>query len=99
MPVVTFGNRRFAREHIIEHTAERIDVCSVVDVQALGLLRTHVSVGSDDLSNGLAGNARTQVFGDAEVNDTDTAVGAYHDVRGFDVAMDTTTFMHIFAKN
>ena len=43
----------------------------------------------------MSSNARTQIFGDAEVNDTDTAVGAYHDVRGFDVAMDTTTFMHI----
>ena len=92
------AERRPACQHLVEHAAERPDVGARIHLEPTCLLRRHVGRGSDDrarprLDHGLPRGPPARplaVGGDAEVEDLHQPVRAYHDVLGFDVAVDDT---------
>ena len=79
--------RLHAREHLVEHEAQREDVGAVVDGLTRDLLRRHVLRRAEEHAR-LRLHARLVHVGDAEIHDLHAAVGQHHDVAGLDVAMD-----------
>jgi hypothetical protein len=84
-------------QQLIEQDTQRIDIRAGVDVQIaqLGLLRTHVGGGADQV--GIAGKERlfrqllVGGFGNAEVNhlgERFTIMARNHDIGRFDIPMD-----------
>ena len=80
------GERRLAREHLIQHNAKRILVGRGGDVLGLTLLGAHVRRGSDRGAD-LRETRLARNLGDAEVRDNRVALVIQQDVGGLDVAM------------
>ena len=88
-----------ARQHLIEHHPERIDVRPVIELERiLDLLGGHIAESSHDLPGsrqrvirGLAG----QKLGDAEIGDFDPATLIAQDVFRLDVAMNDAFIVSI----
>ena len=84
---VVAGERRLARDHLVEHDAEGVDVAPAVDRRALGLLgrevggRPHDRAGLGQVLLGVGGP------GDAEVGDLHVAVGVDEHVARLHVAV------------
>ena len=81
--------RRPARDHLVHHDAERVQVAARIGLRTLGLLGGEVGGGAHDRADlgevGLGG--RVHRPGDAEVGDLHLAVRADEDVRRLDVAV------------
>ena len=75
-----------AREHLIEHDTEGIQVTARVGIEALGLLRCDIVHGADGLTAALFMDILER--GDAEISDLDHVVVRDHDVLRFDVPVD-----------
>ena len=75
-----------AREHLIEHDTEGIQVAARVGIEALGLLGRDIVHGADGLTAALFMDILER--GDAEISDLDHVVVRNHDVLRFDVPVD-----------
>ena len=75
-----------AREHLIEHDTEGIQVAARVGIEALGLLGRDIVHGADSLTAALFMDILER--GDAEISDLDHVVVRDHDVLRFDVPVD-----------
>ena len=106
--VVTI-KRSLARQHLVEHTAERPDISSLVDLLAFRLLGCHVGGGAKDHSSSRGHRAQRRRLGDirntrgtferlrqSEVEHLHRAVCAYFDVRRFQIAMNDPVLMRPF---
>ena len=80
--------RHPAGETFVEHTAERVDVGSLVDALALDLLRSRVVDGADEDSRARQATRGRRLLDDAEVREEDVVGGLLdEDVRRLDVAV------------
>ena len=78
--------RDAARERVVEHAAERVDVGPRVDLAALELLRRHEVRGADPLPRRRQPRVRADHLGEAEVGEIGVLAAEQH-VRGLDVAV------------
>ncbi len=99
--------RGFAADKFVEQHAQGINVGAGVDVELveLGLLGAHVFDRADHLAefgeHGLFGQALTDSFGDAEVDDFDygtLVVIGHQNVRGLKIAMDNSLLMGVLHR-
>ena len=77
------GHHARTGEHLVEDQPERVDVRAAVDRGARALLRRHVFERADD-------SAARRLFarsGNPEIHDQRETVGADHDVRGLQIAV------------
>ena len=82
------GKGHFARQHLVEHHAERVDVAAGIAALSFDLFGRNVvgrAHGRRELGEGDAAGAG--VGGDAEIDELDVVVGVDHDVFGLQVAM------------
>jgi hypothetical protein len=82
--------RNHARQALVEHTAERIQICPAIHRPALDLLRSDVIKGADELTGGSEVGVRGEVLGDAEVTEIVvllTLATIDQDVGRFDIAV------------
>ena len=92
--------RRLAGEHLVEHTRERVDIGSGVDVLATDLFGTHVLRRTEDRAHAggqLSGRARVRVDQrprNPEIGDQREAIGE-QDVLRFDVTMNDTVLVRV----
>lgn len=74
------------REHLIEHNAQRIDICPLVYPASLGLLRGDIVHRPQCFPRqGIAG---ARDAGNAKICNLDAAVFEYHDIVRLDVPVD-----------
>ena len=85
--------RHAAREHLVEHHAERVDVGLRPDAATARLLGREVLRGADDRAD--LGHLRVAGVGDAEVGDLDAAVVADEHVVRLDVAVDDAVLVGV----
>ena len=85
-----------AREHLIEHDAEGIQVTARVGIEALGLLRCDIVHGADGLTATLFMDILER--GDAEISDLDHVVVRDHDVLRFDVPVDDAMGVRVLQR-
>jgi hypothetical protein len=82
--------RRLAREQLVHHDAEGVDVAAGVGGESLRLLRAEVRRGADDGTGPGELLLIVEGAGDAEVGHLHLAVGGQQDVGGLDVTVDQT---------
>ena len=106
------GNARRAREHLVEHAAERPDVAALVHGLPARLLRTHVRGRAENdahLRHGRTGDrrrlrrisragTRIERLRQSEVQHLHRAIRSHLDIRGFQIAMDDAVFMRGFER-
>ena len=88
--------RQVAREHLIEHDAEGIQVAARVGIEALGLLGRDIVHGADGLPAALLVNVLER--GDAEVSDLDHVIVRDHDVLRLDVPVDDAVGVRVLQR-
>lgn len=84
------GERRYPHEHLVQHTAQRVQIGGLRDLLGLELLRSHVA-GRAHADAGAGQPGLVGVVDDAphaEVEDLDRAALGEHDVGGLEVAVD-----------
>ncbi len=81
------GERRLARQHLVEKTADRVEVAPHLDLFAERLLGRHVRHGADDRAVGSLRHALRRGR-EAEVAELREAVRGQPHVRGLHVAME-----------
>ena len=89
--VVIARERHLARQRLVEHAAECVDVGAAVDVVAPQLLGRHVVERSDPLAGRGEAALRGASLGKAEVGEVDVLpapAGGHEHVRRLDVAVD-----------
>ena len=108
---VSRGECRAARQHLVEHAAERPDVRPLVDRLPARLLRAHVGrrpenhpvtraadAGSRRLCQIRAGGIAARRLRQAEVEDLDDAVGRDLDVGRFQIAVNDALLVRRFQR-
>src|SRR5207247_8172921 len=91
------GERHFAGQHFVEHDAQRVDVTAGVATFPFYLLGRNVVGRADRLREFREGNAtRTQVGGNAKVNQLDVIIRVHHDVFRFQITMNHSVSMYVF---
>ena len=93
---VAGAERARARQQLVHHGAERIEVRAVGELEALHLLGRHVGRAARDAFD--ARDVRVRHQRDAEVDDAHVAVVREHDVRRLDVAMDHAARMRVVQR-
>ena len=88
--------RKMAREHLIEHDAEGIQVTARVGIEALGLLGRDIVHGADGLTAALFMDILER--GDAEVSDLDHVIVRDHDVLRLDVPVDDAVGVRVLQR-
>ena len=94
LDLVEPGERRRARENLVEHDGERIEIAALVALAAAALLGRHIERRADRRAGARHAHAALHA-GDAEVHDLHAPVIADHQIGRLNVAMDHAHLMRI----